>query len=225
MAVGFEKLAIEVPTCPGCASAEYDPALSPDGRSLAFVHSDVPPGSNGVSSVWVADLDGSNVRRISESFIAESPAWSPDGGSSLTSSSTTSAITRTCTSASRTDLATVDTAPPTSTGSHGRRAEKCWPTKRRVRRGASTSFAPTSGRRRSAARAGLPGRPTDERLRSNGAARSLSPMRSVGDKEQSLSASNLPGRPMDKRSRMREPVVARSRESRRFTRAGAPSVA
>lgn len=76
---GLRRLPIDVPTCSGCASAEYEPSWSPDGRALAFVHSDVAPGSKGVSSVWAADADGRNLRRISESFLAEFPAWSPDG--------------------------------------------------------------------------------------------------------------------------------------------------
>jgi dipeptidyl aminopeptidase/acylaminoacyl peptidase len=76
---GVRRVPIDVPTCSDCASAEYEPAWSPDGRTLAFVHSDVRPASRGVSSIWAADVDGSNLRRISESFVAESPAWSPDG--------------------------------------------------------------------------------------------------------------------------------------------------
>jgi Tol biopolymer transport system component len=73
------RLPIDVPTCSGCASTEYEPSWSPDGRALAFVHSDIPPGSKGVSSIWAANVDGSNLRRISMSFIAHDPAWSPSG--------------------------------------------------------------------------------------------------------------------------------------------------
>lgn len=76
---GARRLPIDVPTCPNCASTEYEPAWSPDGKSLAFVHSDIPPLSKGTSSVWAADIDGGNLRRISESWVAESPAWSPSG--------------------------------------------------------------------------------------------------------------------------------------------------
>lgn len=75
----LRKLPIEVPTCPRCRSSEDEPAWSPDGRSIAFVHAEAEEGSWGVSSIWVADVDGQNLRRLSASFEATSPRWSPDG--------------------------------------------------------------------------------------------------------------------------------------------------
>ncbi len=52
-----------------------DPALSPDGRQVAFTRWQGEEGS-----VWLTDLDGSNERQVL-GFIkqAKGPAWSPDG--------------------------------------------------------------------------------------------------------------------------------------------------
>lgn len=52
-----------------------EPALSPDGREIAFT------GVNRGNYFWnirVADRDGKNVRALTD-FGAETPAWSPDG--------------------------------------------------------------------------------------------------------------------------------------------------
>jgi Tol biopolymer transport system component len=56
-----------------------DPALSSDGRRLAFTSA-----VTGVPKVWVANADGSDARRLAPSFgfdgaIEGWPAWSPDG--------------------------------------------------------------------------------------------------------------------------------------------------
>ncbi len=52
-----------------------DPALSPDGQTVAFTRWEGETGS-----VWLADIDGSNERQILD-FIkqAKGPTWSPDG--------------------------------------------------------------------------------------------------------------------------------------------------
>lgn len=76
---GLRRLPIDVPTCETCRSDETSPAWSPNGRTLAFVHGEAEPGSKGVAAIWVADVDGQNLRRLSEPFNAESPRWSPDG--------------------------------------------------------------------------------------------------------------------------------------------------
>jgi len=57
----------------------FPPALAPDGRRIAFVR---PPGLF-MSRVWVADLDGSNLREVSTGDYDSSPRWSPDGSQLL----------------------------------------------------------------------------------------------------------------------------------------------
>lgn len=49
------------------------PAVSPDGRRVAFT---------AVDRLWIADVDGSNPRRLTTADVGEyQPAWSPDGRS------------------------------------------------------------------------------------------------------------------------------------------------
>ena len=51
-------------------------AASPDGSRLAYV----APGEDGISQIFVADLDGSGVRQVTYDPVgADWPAWSPDG--------------------------------------------------------------------------------------------------------------------------------------------------
>ena len=58
---------------PGMPASE--PAVSPDGRKLAFIGS-----TNGESDVYVMDADGGEVQNLSNSSaLEEAPAWSPDG--------------------------------------------------------------------------------------------------------------------------------------------------
>jgi Tol biopolymer transport system component len=51
----------------------YD--ISPDGSTLAFVSD-----TSGRNQVWVVDMDGSELRRLTnDRYEATDPAWSPDG--------------------------------------------------------------------------------------------------------------------------------------------------
>ena len=52
------------------------PAISPDGKKVAFVSD-----RNGLSNVWVMNIDGTNLRQITQekSNLIHSPKWSPDG--------------------------------------------------------------------------------------------------------------------------------------------------
>ncbi|HKA36962.1 MAG TPA: winged helix-turn-helix domain-containing protein [Thermoanaerobaculia bacterium] len=54
----------------------FQPAVSPDGRRVAFVST-----RSGSEEIWVADSDGSSARRLTSLGGArlESPDWSPDG--------------------------------------------------------------------------------------------------------------------------------------------------
>jgi WD40 repeat protein len=60
-------------------SGGIDPALSPDGRQVAFTRwNDVQTGALG--SVWVIGVDGSGGRAVlGDVHQPKSPAWSPDG--------------------------------------------------------------------------------------------------------------------------------------------------
>jgi TolB protein len=54
----------------------FDPAWSPDGTRLAFSRIE----ALGAGAAYVADIDGSNARRLSpHALSASSPTWSPDG--------------------------------------------------------------------------------------------------------------------------------------------------
>ena len=59
------------------------PALSPDGRQIAFLsarHDPDPHFPDLKYEIYLIDSDGSNLRRLTETAAAENhPAWSPDG--------------------------------------------------------------------------------------------------------------------------------------------------
>ena len=59
-----------------------DPAWSPDGSQIAF--SRVDGSDQGDTDIFVMNVDGSDVRQLTESDAADTrPAWSPDGRSLL----------------------------------------------------------------------------------------------------------------------------------------------
>jgi hypothetical protein len=58
-------------------SKDTQPAVSPDGRTVAFVRENLQHGG---LTVWTISIDGSDPRQISPSdWNANYPAWSPDG--------------------------------------------------------------------------------------------------------------------------------------------------
>ncbi len=52
------------------------PAISPDGKHIAFISD-----RDGVSNLWVMDIDGKNLKQVSKEKqnLIHSPDWSPDG--------------------------------------------------------------------------------------------------------------------------------------------------
>ena len=57
----------------------FEPAASPDGRSIAFVRE--MPGESDPTAIWLMNADGTGQRRVtSASSWQGSPAWSADGG-------------------------------------------------------------------------------------------------------------------------------------------------
>jgi Tol biopolymer transport system component len=67
---------LEVFTLVSDTARNYHPRLSPDGRLLAF-----DSDRDGDRGVYVANRDGSHVRRVSGEGFAAVPSWSPDMGS------------------------------------------------------------------------------------------------------------------------------------------------
>ena len=67
-------------------SGDFEPAWSPDGRRLAYVHSSgrqLGPGTSG-TEIWVMNADGRSKRRLTRNALWDgSPTWSPDGRSIL----------------------------------------------------------------------------------------------------------------------------------------------
>lgn len=53
----------------------FDPAVSPDGSTVAFVR------DGGETGLYLINIDGTNERRIFERSVLSSPKWSPDGQS------------------------------------------------------------------------------------------------------------------------------------------------
>jgi Tol biopolymer transport system component len=67
-------------------SGDFEPAWSPDGRRIAYVHSTgrrLGTGTAG-TEIWVMNADGTGKRRLTRNGIWDgSPTWSPDGRSIL----------------------------------------------------------------------------------------------------------------------------------------------
>jgi Tol biopolymer transport system component len=56
-----------------------DPAWSPDGGTIAYVHDQAPNGG-GPPNIWTMDPDGANKANLSNSAVSfVNPAWSPQG--------------------------------------------------------------------------------------------------------------------------------------------------
>ncbi len=55
---------------------DFEPAWSPDGNTIAYVHGDT---INGQTGIWLVDANGKNKRILYSNASAYSPAWSPDG--------------------------------------------------------------------------------------------------------------------------------------------------
>ncbi len=57
-------------------SWDIQPAVSPDGKKIAFISD-----RGGISNLWVMDIDGKNLKQVSDEKknIIHSPKWSPDG--------------------------------------------------------------------------------------------------------------------------------------------------
>ena len=58
-----------------------NPAVSPDGRSVAFTGYDSTEHTHRTSDLWVIGIDGSGARDVSKSFDRDpgQPHWAPDG--------------------------------------------------------------------------------------------------------------------------------------------------
>jgi len=52
------------------------PAVSPDGTQIAFISD-----RDGLSNVWVMDMNGKNLRQVTkeQNNVIHAPSWSPDG--------------------------------------------------------------------------------------------------------------------------------------------------
>jgi Tol biopolymer transport system component len=58
------------------ALIDYEPAWSPDGNTIAYIHGDTSLEKTGI---YFMSSDGSNSRMFFSSTTANSPEWSPDG--------------------------------------------------------------------------------------------------------------------------------------------------
>jgi Tol biopolymer transport system component len=65
-----------VTALPGSTQWEDHPAISPDGRRIAFASN-----RTGANEIWTADIDGANQRQVTfhGGPVVISPQWSPDG--------------------------------------------------------------------------------------------------------------------------------------------------
>ena len=58
------------------ALIDFEPAWSPDGQTIAYIHEDVAIGKTGI---YLIDTNGTNKRLVYSGVRAYSPAWSPNG--------------------------------------------------------------------------------------------------------------------------------------------------
>lgn len=69
-----------LPPCIDCPFdfrlTDFEPAWSPDGSTIAYVHGDTVSSLTGI---WLTDTSGTNKQIIYASARAYSPSWSPDG--------------------------------------------------------------------------------------------------------------------------------------------------
>lgn len=61
---------------PGFRATDFQPAWSPDGKTIAYIHGDTTFESTGI---YLIDTNGTNKRILFSSPSAYSPTWSPDG--------------------------------------------------------------------------------------------------------------------------------------------------
>lgn len=69
-------------TRPTRTSADLDPAWSPDGRLIAYVHVEGSrfDSRSSTAEIWVMRADGSRKRRVTRNAVYDGePVWSPDG--------------------------------------------------------------------------------------------------------------------------------------------------
>jgi serine/threonine protein kinase len=59
---------------PTFLQSDYHPAISPDGRTVAFVQT----GPDGQSTIWLRPIDSLNAHSVSGTNSAQRPFWSPD---------------------------------------------------------------------------------------------------------------------------------------------------
>jgi TolB protein len=71
--IGESSSPLELVTIVSNGARNYHPRLSPDGRLLAF-----DSDRDGERGVYVANPDGSQVRKVSGAGFAAVPSWSPD---------------------------------------------------------------------------------------------------------------------------------------------------
>ena len=61
---------------PQLAGSFQEPAISPDGRRIAFAHAPV----GGTRDIWIYDIEQGTFERLTNEGTNRSPFWSPDGG-------------------------------------------------------------------------------------------------------------------------------------------------
>ena len=54
----------------------FAPAISPDGKMIAFASY-----RNGSPDIWLANVDGSNIKQVTNGAVANTPSWFPDNKS------------------------------------------------------------------------------------------------------------------------------------------------
>lgn len=68
------------PPCVGCPAdfrvTDFEPAWSPDGKYIAYVHGDTAPGKTGI---YIITPEGKENHLFHSGITASEPAWSPDG--------------------------------------------------------------------------------------------------------------------------------------------------